>query len=562
MISDRLYGLAFEYKKTKLWKVLWDAEMFAVELSDGRIGYISIMGMAGEHCALGMYIGEEGITSFRGILEADRLYLRPFQAQEVMLKQDCLQCVFEGREDLSEEEREETKAYARANGIKISGKNAYPHFLRYRPGCYPWYLQTSKEQEDLCEGLSAAIEMSRLLEGKMPSQLGFLSVDRVNAKAEIEIPMLERQGEEYVLKKTKLPPVQEVSWPSPVNCNEIGIASLKKLRKSCIWECEIVQFPEPVQSDPKEVPVFPYIFMMVDPDRDYILPIPPVEHYLDAPENLLNFLIEALLQEGLCPKKMKARDERTYTFLESFCKKLKIPLEIEEDLPALDEVETEFLRHVSMSEGEEMEELIDAIGEMMREEGLSAEDLPPELLGQLEMILQQEDLPEEIRREMNQVFYPEKKGRLGKADFKTVKPRSNQSYVISVSLGTGCYRHIQISGDNSLQDLHGAILDAFAFDDDHAHAFFMDNRRWSDWDCYYASGIEEGYRSTERYTLDQAGLCKGKKFLYLFDFGDEWIFQCKVLRVVEGSIETPTVIKEKGEAPEQYPNWDEEWDDE
>ena len=60
MTSDKLYGLAFEYKKTRLWKVLGDMEVFAVKLSADRIGYISIMGYLGEHCALGLYIGEEG----------------------------------------------------------------------------------------------------------------------------------------------------------------------------------------------------------------------------------------------------------------------------------------------------------------------------------------------------------------------------------------------------------------------------------------------------------------------------------------------------------------------
>ena len=63
MISDKLYELAFAYKKTKLWKILWESELFAVKFSDGRIGYISIMGNLGEYCALGLYIGEEGLNS-------------------------------------------------------------------------------------------------------------------------------------------------------------------------------------------------------------------------------------------------------------------------------------------------------------------------------------------------------------------------------------------------------------------------------------------------------------------------------------------------------------------
>lgn len=133
------------------------------------------------------------------------------------------------------------------------------------------------------------------------------------------------------------------------------------------------------------------------------------------------------------------------------------------------------------------------------------------------------------------------------------------SYVISVSIATGCYRHIQISASATLFRLHQVILKAFEFDDDHMHAFFMDNKRWSDWDCFVSSKSEPADRLTKRYSLQKAGLTKGKKFLYLFDFGDEWVFQCKVLRELEDQTDVPCVIRCVGEAPKQYP--DDEWDE-
>jgi hypothetical protein len=73
-----------------------------------------------------------------------------------------------------------------------------------------------------------------------------------------------------------------------------------------------------------------------------------------------------------------------------------------------------------------------------------------------------------------------------------------KSYIFSVSLGKGCYRHIKISGNDTLENLHIAILDAFGFRDDHAHAFFMDNRVWSDADAYFADMIEDADHSTTR----------------------------------------------------------------
>ena len=52
MTREDLYGAAFRYKKTGLWRKLWDTEMFALKLSDGRIGYINVLGRNGEFCGL------------------------------------------------------------------------------------------------------------------------------------------------------------------------------------------------------------------------------------------------------------------------------------------------------------------------------------------------------------------------------------------------------------------------------------------------------------------------------------------------------------------------------
>ncbi|MDE7294677.1 MAG: plasmid pRiA4b ORF-3 family protein [Oscillospiraceae bacterium] len=84
---------------------------------------------------------------------------------------------------------------------------------------------------------------------------------------------------------------------------------------------------------------------------------------------------------------------------------------------------------------------------------------------------------------------------------------------MSVSLGTGCYRHIKISGDCTLEELHGAILDAFGFDDDHAHAFFLDNKAWQG-DGYYSRYMED----EERYTCDLPFQMCWKKSRNLFIF--------------------------------------------
>ena len=565
MISDKLYQLAFEYKKTKLWKKLWDTDLFAMQPPDGPICYISVMGAAGDHCAIGAYIGEEGLRSFMSVARTDPSSIPPIKLQEYFLQQDCLQCSFENKDELSNEEHEEAKAYARSHGIRIAGKKAYPQFRRFTPNHLPWHLQMEQEQDLLCQVLESALALSRLLEDSFPEDLGFQSVyDNPE-----EIPLLEYQDGSYVLKKTKLPPETPAEIPTPTARNDIGIASLKRIKKNGIWECEIIRFPQPVQNASEEIPYFPVTLLAVESSTGYILQVPPVVNYEEDPEHLLNLFIEALVNENVRPVKIKVRDARTHAFAKPLCDRLKIPLSTDEDMPALDDAEADFMAHFNMNDEEQMDNLNEILDNLLEMGDAQLRTLPDEMLSIFQMLSEQEDLPGGLQEKLQTLLSP--KDAMKTDTFKVNRGRPKKkpklsgpphSYVISVSLGTGCYRHIQIAGDAALFELHGAILDAFGFVDDHAHAFFMDNISWSDYDCYYVDGIESYYRTTDRYTLDQADLHTGMKFKYIFDFGDEWTFQCKVLRIAAEACPRPVILKTKGDAPKQYGDQDDDgWDD-
>ena len=133
--------------------------------------------------------------------------------------------------------------------------------------------------------------------------------------------------------------------------------------------------------------------------------------------------------------------------------------------------------------------------------------------------------------------------------------------MISVSPYTGCYRHIRVSADITLDGLHEVIQEVFEFYNDHLYAFFMDNSAWSSRDAYFCPEDGEG-RLTSDYRLRDLSLFKGKKFLYLFDYGDEWRFQCRVLREEAGSSDGYEILRSKGALPEQYPDYYDEDDDE
>ena len=112
----------------------------------------------------------------------------------------------------------------------------------------------------------------------------------------------------------------------------------------------------------------------------------------------------------------------------------------------------------------------------------------------------------------------------------------------------------------TLYDLAEAILDSFGFANDHLHAFFLDNDSWSDGNSYYLEP-DRGQRDSTKYSLEKAGFQKDLKFVFLFDFGDEWEFKCKVLKELDEATKDTEILRSVGEAPEQYPDYDDEDDD-
>lgn len=125
-------------------------------------------------------------------------------------------------------------------------------------------------------------------------------------------------------------------------------------------------------------------------------------------------------------------------------------------------------------------------------------------------------------------------------------------YSIKVSLSRKLYRTIAIGASATLEDLHLAIQEAYKFDDDHLYAFYMDGKAWSDAGFYDRRGERGPF--TDEVRLGELNLYAGKQFLYLFDFGDCWEFKVLVQKIEQQMPEPDkaSIVEEKGEAPEQY----------
>jgi hypothetical protein len=120
------------------------------------------------------------------------------------------------------------------------------------------------------------------------------------------------------------------------------------------------------------------------------------------------------------------------------------------------------------------------------------------------------------------------------------------------------WRDIELVEDQTLEDLHLAIQQAYGWYDDHLYSFYMSGKAW-DSSSEIGSPWSDSRVHTHQVQVGLLELKEGQKFLYLFDYGDSHEFDVTLL-----SIDTqakkgkyPRVVGKQGESPQQYPDYDE-----
>jgi hypothetical protein len=130
-------------------------------------------------------------------------------------------------------------------------------------------------------------------------------------------------------------------------------------------------------------------------------------------------------------------------------------------------------------------------------------------------------------------------------------------FIFKVSLKTA-WRKIAIPSNFTLNDFSSAILKAFNFYNDHLHQFTYKDRQG------FKQSITHPYSeeppSTDKVLIRDWQIEIGDRITYVFDFGDWWEFSVVLESIDEpdSKINGAKVIDQKGKAPEQYPDYDEE----
>jgi len=120
-------------------------------------------------------------------------------------------------------------------------------------------------------------------------------------------------------------------------------------------------------------------------------------------------------------------------------------------------------------------------------------------------------------------------------------------------------RVIEIRGDQTLEQLHQAIFQAYDRWDHHGYEFQFGRRPYDpkgpNYGGYGVTAEQPDLRDARTTTLDELNLRKERVFGYWFDFGDDWYHQVQVDKIDSAipSVTYPRVTRRVGKSPPQYP---------
>ena len=324
MTREQLYDKAFEFKKTKLWKKLYESDLFSVMLDSGDIAYVSVKGRYAGHegyQGLAIYIGDEGFHSYDLMTRPDFLTASEFKRYELIFGQKALHVSFTDKESLSGDELTEVRDYAKRHNVQLKGVNAYPRFEKHEPGYYPWKIVTDDDMRAVYTCLEAAILLAKKLENSDPASLGIKDVYYEKEKAPL-----------FILKNNELKKSGSVVLPvnNDEHCIYIKfkdtelINRIRNLEKRGIMEAQLIRVPEAVYDKTEEIPYYQLAMLMVDNRDGKVVPIKTFGGVHPAPQKMIREIADGIIQYGIKPEEIRCYDNRTYGVLEDLCKKTGI----------------------------------------------------------------------------------------------------------------------------------------------------------------------------------------------------------------------------------------------
>jgi hypothetical protein len=319
-LADSLFALA-------PWDWMNEAQLIALRHPEtGRLDHISIMGAAGNHFSLAIYLGAEARQRFN-LLQAEEYEDRPLSEEDtiaLILDTPQLQVSFSERGDLYESEL----AAIKKHGRKYRGEN-WPSFRSFSPGHCP-VPADPPETAWLCTAIRQVLEVAPLLRGGHDTHRYDRGLVEIVTRECIDGAWQTTWHEDAFTKFT---------FPQP----EPDSFLLEKIRRH---ESEIpieVHFqlvPNPVGKS-RETSLFPYLLLVVEPKSHFVIGVSMLSTEGQSYEELITSIPDELLRlcdkHSVSPASISVGSPATQCLLTKTAAALGIPCKLKKRLPALDD---------------------------------------------------------------------------------------------------------------------------------------------------------------------------------------------------------------------------------
>ena len=251
----RLYDLADRIWNMAPWQWMQENQLFAVRDPEDphRLGFVSVMGAAGEFPAVSVYLGREALWDFRQvILRPGEIPMEEVSRRLMLIPQ--LMLSYASQDELAPQD---LKLMSRL-GLPTRGK-ALPAFRSHRPAYFPWFLEAD-------EARFLALVLEQLLAVAPLLQSGELALrPEDHPKYYIRQQVEDESGETHwqgVWEKVEPPPLRRVRFSLPESLVD-EIAALPQGEDILEVQMELALELGPIQNAPDQRPFFPYLFMSV-----------------------------------------------------------------------------------------------------------------------------------------------------------------------------------------------------------------------------------------------------------------------------------------------------------
>lgn len=319
-----LYDAAMKFKKIECWNWMYDSDIFGVQNpATNQIGYCCIMGNAGEHFALAVYLGAEGLEGYMKMQSGE---ISPF-SPDILHIQKCIMASFEDRDFLQNEDLQIIKRL----GLKFRGSHSWPLFRSYQPGYHPWHL-TSEEAKYLTLSLLQAIDVSL----RFKDDQDLLTPPKEN---HYFVRIQDKDGHWKDEWLEPLPLEKGKVVVEPVDMKRLERIKRMISQRQGVWEIDFSYFPQPIK-EKRARPFYPLITLWADHSSGLIL-----NYHMEESAKCISELPERFLEfaENIksLPQGVLVKKEEVFKLLQPVASNLQIKLRKVEGLKVLEAAQAE-----------------------------------------------------------------------------------------------------------------------------------------------------------------------------------------------------------------------------